>query len=742
MPVRQAEALKGMVLAYGAGTLAGQVLILRELLVLCQGQELKLALGLWCWLVWTGLGSLTGGRMAARFPPSFETLGQLLFLLAWLLPGTVLGARLLPALLGLSAGQSWGPGAVLLLFLLLLAPFCLISGVFFPFACQVQETLGSRGAIGRIYATESLGAAAGIGLLQVILLGRAANLALSLGAGLLLLALAGFLTRRLKFLVGAVILSAGLFFAPHLELLSRQWQWPGRQVLAAVDSPYALLTATREREQLSFFANHVWHFTHPDPFSTEHAVHLALLEHPRPEQVLLLGGGINLAPEILKHPSVTRLHYVELDPDLVRLAVRLAPGAAEYLDDPRVEIFYQDARRFLALTDNRYDVIIVALPEPVNAQLNRFYSLEFFHLAARHLTPEGVFSFALGGGGGASLNPDRAAYLALSYHTLRQVFPEVLAFPGEPVRFFASPSRGALTPDPEILVQRLKERRLNLLYVREYYLPADLAFSRQQYLHAILERQPAEVNTDLNPRGYYYDLILTGVREGLPFKAVLRSLKKLPAWAPWLALGLALVLARLLTHGRSSLSALLQVMVMGLGTMALEVLILLLFQVYLGYLYRQLGLLIAAFMLGMAAGGAWFARTETGSRLLARRLAGLQLGLAGLASGLWALLTMGGPSSGAPPELALQVGFSLVLALAGFAGGGIFSLSAALWRQTRPAESLGAGLFYAADLFGATLGTLGMSLVVLPVWGVAPALLGLTMVHVFAALFMTTAKNQ
>ena len=54
--------LQGAVLVYGAGTLIAQVLILRELLVLAQGQELKLALGLWGWLLWTGVGALLGGR--------------------------------------------------------------------------------------------------------------------------------------------------------------------------------------------------------------------------------------------------------------------------------------------------------------------------------------------------------------------------------------------------------------------------------------------------------------------------------------------------------------------------------------------------------------------------------------------------------------------------------------------------------------------------------------------------------
>ncbi len=43
---------------------------------------------------------------------------------------------------------------------------------------------------------------------------------------------------------------------------------------------------------------------------------------------------------------------------------------------------------------------------------------------------------------------------------------------------------------------------------------------------------------------------------------------------------------------------------MGLGTMALEILVLILYQIHLGFLYRQLGLLIAAFMAGMGCGAA------------------------------------------------------------------------------------------------------------------------------------------
>ena len=61
--------VRGLVLVFGAGAMIAQVLILRELLVLAQGQELKLALGLWGWLLWAGLGSLAGGRLHPPVAP-------------------------------------------------------------------------------------------------------------------------------------------------------------------------------------------------------------------------------------------------------------------------------------------------------------------------------------------------------------------------------------------------------------------------------------------------------------------------------------------------------------------------------------------------------------------------------------------------------------------------------------------------------------------------------------------------
>jgi spermidine synthase len=744
--------LIGLILIYGAGSLVSQVLILREILVLAQGQELKLALGLWCWLLWTGLGSLLGGRVASRYPPATIQLGTLLCLMAWLLPGTILVTKALPLLTPIPWGQSLPPAAALFLFLTLLAPFGLVSGCFFPWACRVLAASAPQAAVGRVYYLEALGAALGVCLLQLLLLGRYSTLVLSLGCGFCLTLAARLLApprsrvSRLAADLGLLLLAGAIFLNPQLERLSRSWQWPGRQVLASVDSPYARLTATREGEQVSFFANHLWLFTHPDPMSAEYQTQFALLEHPRPRRVLLLGGGApGLVPEILKTPTVSHLDYVELDPQLVALGrqVLASPG-----DAPKLRIVYQDARRFLSSTKARYDVILMCLPEPQNAQLNRYYTREFFTIVARRLEPHGVFSFSLAGSQ-TSLQPLRAAYLGLAYHTLRQVFPEVLVMPGERARFFASPTPGTLVADPEVLVSRIAARHLKLDYVREYYLLQDLSRPRQEYLRRVLESQPPEVNTDLNPRCYFYDLALSGVQERLPLQEVLLFLKDRSPVVLWALVGSGALLLIVLLRQRPGPLSLYQVAIMGLGTMTLEIVMLILFQIQLGSLYRQLGLLIAAFMAGMAAGGAWGARAmhpgdaarAGGWRLPPwALLAALQGGVAVLALLVAWSLPLVSSHSWSGREWSLKAGFAVSLALVGGLGGAVFAGSAALWGRARPDAGRWGGVLYAADLLGATLGSLGISLVVLPVWGVTPTLYLVAALHTSAALMLAGSR--
>ena len=117
-----------------------------------------------------------------------------------------------------------------------------------------------------------------------------------------------------------------------------------------------------------------------------------------------------------------------------------------------------------------FDVIIVNLPDPQTAQINRFYTLEFFREAAAKLRPGGVFSFRLTSSENY-ISPELAALLRSIRKTLGAVFPEVAFIPGDTLHLFASNSAGVLVRTADGLLERLRRRGIQTTYVREYYMP-------------------------------------------------------------------------------------------------------------------------------------------------------------------------------------------------------------------------------------------------------------------------------
>ena len=101
----------------------------------------------------------------------------------------------------------------------------------------------------------------------------------------------------------------------------------------------------------------------------------ALLESPAPRRVLMIGGGVNGSiAEALKHPTVQRIDYVELDPALIVMARQFFPTSPppvsrtrEYICTRGWPLLSQDNRR-------QFNAILVNVPDPETAQLNRFYT--------------------------------------------------------------------------------------------------------------------------------------------------------------------------------------------------------------------------------------------------------------------------------------------------------------------------------------------------------------------------------
>ena len=79
-----------IITACGFATSIGQIVILRELLVLFYGNELSTGLIFASWLLWTALGSSIAGSYGTRIPQNPIVLPSVLVSLALLLPVSVL----------------------------------------------------------------------------------------------------------------------------------------------------------------------------------------------------------------------------------------------------------------------------------------------------------------------------------------------------------------------------------------------------------------------------------------------------------------------------------------------------------------------------------------------------------------------------------------------------------------------------------------------------------------------------
>lgn len=93
----------------------------------------------------------------------------------------------------------------------------------------------------------------------------------------------------------------------------------------------------------------------------EALVHPAMLAHPDPRQILIVGGGEGATlREVLRHRSVERAVMVDIDGELVDLARQyLHDWHRGSFDDPRVQLVIADGVEFLARTSDRFDVAFV-----------------------------------------------------------------------------------------------------------------------------------------------------------------------------------------------------------------------------------------------------------------------------------------------------------------------------------------------------------------------------------------------
>jgi spermidine synthase len=700
-------------IAAGFSGIVGQTLLLRGFETLFEGNEVSVGIFFASWLIASGLGAFFASlvKKEALFAYALAIQAILLPITLWLL-------RLWPEMTGLELGLAHSISEILFKGIWLIFPFAFVTGSLFTLGLSTGKTKPRYA-----YLLEALGAGIG-GIFASLLLGIITpfHFAFIIIALNLLL-----ITSAVYFRLSVVIVSAigFIWIAPLSNNIGGKRFNDYTAIISRSESKYGEIKVTQSSEQYSIYQNGILLASYPDPMSAEEAVHFAMLEAVERQKVLLIGGGFSGAlGEILKYSAVHALDYVEIDSKLItEFQAHFPPLAVETFSRPQVRIIPQDGRAWIKESSNCYNIIIISLPPPTTAQLNRFYTQDFFSEIAQALKPQGIFAFSLNAS--EEFIPQELAENLKGIKTdLEKIFPQVVLLPGNKCHFISGDSN--ITDSVDILLARMRESNISNRFISEYFLPDRLNSAKMNYLRERLTTSESDwLNRDFHPKGYFKTLLRWDRQFHPALTRVYDFILNLSFFGIVLfILAMSITLIALLRGSMFEKGVKLSVMWGGFTQMALQMLLLLGFQAIFGYLYYYQVIIIAGFMMG-AAMGSYVARKfeATETRKLFGRFTILQVCII-----ILPFLVLGNLWIAKSWEGNTKHILALCALICGFAGGMQYSLGAECLKG--PLVKKGGGL-YALDLAGSALGALLSGVIIIPLLGFGVTAILLSFIGIF-----------
>ena len=682
-----------VVVATGISSVVTQLLTIREFLAQFQGNEFVIALIFFNWLILGGIGALLSRVITkqcfwGRGRPTVNHLAWLSLILAALTPLQILAIRFFKNFFFIH-GASVGFYPTLAYSFSLITPYCLLLGFVLPYSLFVlrNETPDYPGA--RLYITDNLGDVAGGALFSFVLVFLLSPLKAVFAANLPLLVAAWRLFPVGQRLRPGVICGLGLTLV--LLAVGIYWERTSLKPLTGQlayynESRYGRIAVHQDQEQFTLFVDGAPLFSNQNLIRAEESIHYPLAQLPAisrndyPQRILLISAQGGMLTQLRKyHPW--QVDYVELDSEVARIQFRY--GLLKEI--PGLNIIHQDGRAYLSQWAHdrsghkpRYDAIIINLPEPETFQINRFFTARFFQLVKQNLTPEGLLSFSMSGFDNYLAEPQRQKISSL-YNTAAVYFKHILLLPGQDILFICR-NRPLNADIPKLLEQK----DIDTDYIRRYYY-GNLTTGRIEYLNGLIDPD-TPVNRDQSP--YLMRLMFS--------------------W--WFAkfgaspVSFIIVLAVLLFFYLVRISKEEFVLfTTGIMTMGSEILVIFAFQIFFGYIYLWIGFIVTLFLAGLLP-GAWL-----GDRL--KRQGQIVLVLTDiLLILLLGIFIVGVQLGGDRLPSAAFLGFGFMAAL--FCG---CQFPAVLC--LRGDDNLAASRAFSADLLGAAIGALVVSVVLIPYLG-------------------------
>jgi spermidine synthase len=687
--------IQRVVIATGISSIVTQLLTIREFLTQFHGNEIVIAVSIFNWLIIGGIGTFLAGILSRRFiRPSVRGLTWFSFLLAGLSPLQILIIRFFRGTIFLQ-GTSVGFYPTFAFTFATIAPYCLILGFVLPYSLFViRKHLPDYPGI-RIYITDNIGDIGGGALFAFILVHLLTPFQALLFANVPLLAAIFFLAPfRKRFtmemvsglLCASLILTGGLLYEkPSLSPMQ------GETVFYK-ESRYGRIVVHKDQSELTLFSDGMPLYSSHNIMLAEETIHYPMSQIANPEHILLVSAQGGMFKELKKYQPKT-IDYVELDPDLT--AVQFKYGLLH--KSPGLRVINQDGRAFLAGTAKQYDAIIVNLPEPDTYQINRFFTDRFFQIVSDRLKPEGVFSFSMSGFSNYLAEPQRQKLSSL-YNTATAYFNHTLLLPGQKIIFICRHIE-INTDIPKLLT----DRGIPTQFV-DHFFYGNLTRDRVEQINTLMD--PATPgNFELNP--HLMRLMFT------QWFAKYQTSPK-----PFILILALLTIGYLFRISREEFV----LFTTGCVSMGCEILVIFAFQIFFGYIYLQIGLIVTVFLAGLLP-GAWLGEklNRHRRRILMLGDIGLMIMLGFFIAGIW--------KAGDLLSASFFLAFGFFIAL--IAG---FQFPAAL--NLKGTDAPAVVKIFSADLIGAALGTIITSTVLIPFFGIIWTAVALILLKVISFIIV------
>lgn len=689
---------KGKPFLLGFFSVAGQVLLLRELVSSLNGDELFIGLALFGWLLAVAGGSWVGGR-DVRQPGAATLFTGGCVLLCVMIPAV----RLSPLVVSNVAGQvipfSTAGGMAVLLML----PLGLVSG--WLFSVIAREGWGSEGAIVTVYLWEGVGAFVGGVTIALLSKGVLSNMALALAVTVVTISFLVLMLRDRSLMVSALLtlftvtmLVGSTWAAAQIDSALDRRKYEAYDVLQSFDTPYGRQTVLSRDNMILLLTDNQVEAVYPDEQGGENLLLPALLYNPTAREILYFGrsefGLAQLAQRL------ERLHLTAVDPrrrlnEVVDELTSYPGGVTRITDDP---LAFINKRAGL----DQFDAIIIDAGEPDNYKTSRLLTSEFFSQARRLLSKNGMLVVPTAYDTDRYISDDVAELLSIIRNSLASSYEHVVVWSGSGTLLMASDAP-LFDVDLDSLVARVNKLEYEPTYLSESFLRDRLNEFKQQRLTSALSPD-SDINSSARP--------LLPHRQALYRSPSDVDRRILSFWfeQPYgYVLGLAPILGLLgyvsLGQNRRRRFGLFLYLVAGGISISLELLSFYIYQTTAGSLYSELAALVGAFMLGLA-GGTFYSQRMKSDHLEYPALVVLIMAAA-LFGLTWNRV-----------EVSIALGYHLLfLFVVALATGSLFVAATRRYYEDRPLCNRGLG--YAVEVLGSAIGALLILTLLLPVLGIS-----------------------